>query len=307
MATPQTVLHFLRQAHARGEASALIVLTAVEGGAARGVGSLMGVSEAGPWAGSLSGGCTEAALAGEARRVIAAGKAETLRIGAGSPLIDIRLPCGSAIDLLIIPAPDMAVVEAALAQLAARNPVTLELATDGSLQLAAAPSPARGGWAGETFRLTIVPQLRLVIAGHGEEVEALARLAKAWGADTAILTPDEHLAADPAVFHLKTPGSPVPLELDRWSALVMLFHDHDWEVPLLARALDQPALWIGAMGSRATHVRRLAALAGAGVPESRSAAIHGPIGLIPSARDPETLALSVLAEVVAAYKAKGFP
>ena len=118
-------------------------------------------------------------------------------------------------------------------------------------------------------------------------------------------------ASQPPATLLKTPTSPVPLDLDPWSALVLLFHDHDWEVPLLARALPQNGMWIGAMGSRATHARRMVVLAKAGIPMGQATHIHGPIGLIPSARDPETLALSVLAEVVAAYGARrssqGFP
>ena len=81
----------------------------------------------------------------------------------------------------------------------------------------------------------------------------------------------------------------------------MLFHDHEWETALLAQALGQPALFIGAMGSAATHARRLEALAAAGVGAAAASRVTGPIGLIPAARDPQTLALSVLAQVVAAY------
>ncbi|MFM5930249.1 MAG: XdhC family protein [Novosphingobium sp.] len=307
MATAQTVLTFLRGAARRGERTALIVLMAVEGGAARGVGTLMGVSEAGQWCGSLSGGCTEAALAGEARRVIAEGRAQTLRIGAGSPLIDIRLPCGSAIDLLILPQPDAGAIDTSLALLAARTPVCLIAAHDGALTARKAEPAERTTARLGAFAVRIDPQLRLVIAGHGEEVQALTRQARTWGAATLVLTPDEHLAKDPDTIVLRSPSSPVDPALDPWSAMVLLFHDHDWEVPLLTRALAQPFLWIGAMGSRATHARRLAALAAAGVTETAAAPIHGPIGLIPSARDPETLALSVLAEVVSAYKQRGFP
>lgn len=307
MATAQTVLTFLQEAATRGERTALIVLTTVEGGAARGVGTLMGVSEAGPWCGSLSGGCTEAALAGEARRVITSGKAETLRIGAGSPLIDIRLPCGSAIDLLLLPDPDSVAIAQALALLNTRQPIRLDAAPDSGLVARQAMSDDRTGAQGQGFSIRIDPQLRLVIAGHGEEVQALTRQARAWGAAALVLTPDEHLAGDPDTVLLKSQSGAVDPALDPWSAMVLLFHDHDWEVPLLSRALGQPSLWIGAMGSRATHQRRLAALAKAGITGDPTARIHGPIGLIPSARDPETLALSVLAEVVSAYKHRGFP
>ncbi|MEO7247077.1 MAG: XdhC family protein, partial [Novosphingobium sp.] len=61
MASPQAVLEFLHQAVERGEGMALIVLTGVDGGAPRGLGTMMGVRASGEWIGSLSGGCTEAA------------------------------------------------------------------------------------------------------------------------------------------------------------------------------------------------------------------------------------------------------
>jgi len=136
-------------------------------------------------------------------------------------------------------------------------------------------------------------------------VPALAVLARAWGADVRVLTPDERTAAAAGgeAILLRTPAAHPALELDRHSALIMLFHDHDWESQLLIQALGQDALFIGAMGSARTHANRLQALAAAGVSEAGLARIAGPIGLIPAARDPQTLALSVLAQVVAAYNA----
>jgi xanthine dehydrogenase accessory factor len=83
---------------------------------------------------------------------------------------------------------------------------------------------------------------------------------------------------------------------------VFLFHDHAWESSLLEQALTQPWFFIGAMGSRRTHARRLAALRERGLPEEALARIVAPLGLIPSARDPVTMALSALAQVVDGYR-----
>lgn len=306
MATPHAALDFLRHAATRGERGALIALAGVEGGAARGIGTLMAVTESGAWIGSLSGGCVEAALVGEAQRVIASGKAELLRIGAGSPLIDIRLPCGSGIDLLLLPDPDAAEIARACALLEARRPLLLSLGIDGTDRAAEASGADHTGWQDGTFTLRVDPSLRLLIAGHGEEVTALAALARSWGAEVLVLTPDERTAAAAGTeaILLKTPARHPALALDAWSALVMLFHDHDWEGQLLGQALEQEALFIGAMGSHQTHARRLEALRAGGIAEADAARIAGPIGLIPAARDPQTLALSVLAQVVAAYNAR---
>jgi xanthine dehydrogenase accessory factor len=187
----------------------------------------------------------------------------------------------------------------------ARQPCRLELGRNGALALVEGES-ALSGWQGETFHLPLDPPLRVVIAGHGEEVPALAGLARAWGAQLLVLTPDERTAAASGAesILLRTTGPHPALVLDRWSALIMLFHDHDWELALLRQALDQEALFIGAMGSKRTHANRLSALEQAGVSPQLAARIHGPIGLIPAARDPQTLALSVLSEVVACWQGR---
>ena len=303
MATPHSVLQFVAAAQARGERTALIVLAGIEGGAARGLGTVMGVSATGDWLGSLSGGCVEAALVGEAQRVIAAGQPELLRIGAGSPLIDIRLPCGSAIDLLLVPDPDPAAITQVLNLLDRRSAAVLKLGTQGPVAARSAKAADETSWTDARFTLRIDPALRLIIAGHGEEVPALAALARTWDAKVLVLTPDERIAeaCGPDAVFLAMHGPHPALVLDRWTALVMLFHDHDWEVPLLAQALAQDALFIGAMGSTTTHGRRLGALADAGVTAADAARVQGPIGLIPATRDPQSLALSILAQVVAAY------
>jgi xanthine dehydrogenase accessory factor len=69
----------------------------------------------------------------------------------------------------------------------------------------------------------------------------------------------------------------------------------------MKQALHSPAFYVGAMGSRKTHELRLQYLADIGVPAEKSDRMVAPIGLIPSTRDPATLALSTLAQVVESY------
>ncbi len=306
MTSPQNVLQFLQRAASRAERSVLIALTGIEGSAARGIGTLMAVTESGARCGSFSGGCVEDALVGEAQRVLTSGKAELLRIGTGSPLIDIRLPCGSGMDLLFLPDPNASsAITHACQALERRKPMALMLGRDGSVSVSADHDAMAPGWQGDRFTALIKPRLRLFIAGHGEEVPALAALVAAWGAEVVVLSPDERIvrSCEPHgnTVLLKAPGPNAALTLDKWSALIVLFHDHDWETALLAQVLEQDALLIGAMGSRATHARRLETLAAAGIASGAATRIIGPIGLIPAARDPQTLALSVLAQVVEAY------
>ena len=297
------IFRFLTDRADAGERVALVTLTAVDGSSSRAPGTHMAVSESGAFAGSFSGGCVEAAVVAEAQRVIAAGRAETVRFGAGSRYIDIRLPCGGGIDLFILPDPARAVVRAAHESLIRREPAVLAL-SEGMASSESASLPA--GWDGGRFIVRHEPELRVVIAGHGAEPAALARLVTTYGAQSVVLSPDQALveaehSLGRAAHRLAMLGPSKDLRADAWTAVVTLFHDHDWEAALLAQALDSPAFFVGAMGSRRTHADRLEALAALGLAPQDRARVVSPLGLIPAVRDPDTMALSALAQIVAAY------
>ncbi len=95
---------------AEGERCALITLIGVDGNAPRAEGAQMAVSESGKWAGYISGGCLEQAIALEAVAAIGDGKPRLLRYGKGSPYFDIRLPCGSGLDVFVQPGLDAALI-----------------------------------------------------------------------------------------------------------------------------------------------------------------------------------------------------
>jgi xanthine dehydrogenase accessory factor len=267
----------------------------------------MSVAEDGSFAGSYSGGCIEAAVIAEAQEAIQHGRPRQVRYGAGSPYIDIRLPCGSGVDLLFHPDPDRDAIHRAMALLEERLPLTLLQRASGDLQVLSNRSRQATGWQDEVFVSWHAPPLRLVILGHGAESLMLVQLGLAYGADITMLSHDERVIAlaeqlGVCAIPLTTPGQSPNLIADAWSAIVFLFHDHAWEPLLLEQALAQPAFFIGAMGSRRTHASRLEALRERGVPVEALARITAPLGLIPSARDPVTLALSALAQVTEGYR-----
>ncbi|MDB5712878.1 MAG: XdhC family protein [Sphingomonadales bacterium] len=301
------VLAFLIDAYTRGERVALMTLTDVISRSSRAPGTQMGVSESGAYSGSFSGGCIEAAVVAEARRVIENGIAETVRFGEGSRFIDIKLPCGGGIDLLITPQPSFASLVEAEKLLAARIPELLRIGSDGGFSVVAARDGDGTRWCGDNFQVRHDPDLRIMIIGHGEETRALASIASAYGAQLVVLTPDAALvdllgATGTTVHHLKTPARSPWLTTDRHTATIFLFHDHDWETVLLKQALEQDGFFIGAMGSRATHAVRIEALERAGVSIEDIDRLTGPIGLIPATRDPETLALSALSQIAMRYE-----
>ncbi|HTR17958.1 MAG TPA: XdhC family protein [Acetobacteraceae bacterium] len=301
------VFRYLLDAASRGEKAALLTVTGIIGHSAREAGTQMAVSETGGAAGSFSGGCVEAAIIGEARRVIAAGQAELLRYGQGSPFIDMRLPCGGGMDVLVSPVASAAPILQAYELLEARQPVALLLGRDGSLLVQPGGKGTASGWRNDLFLVQHMPDLRLIIAGQGAETSALARLAVCFGADVTVLSPEKMTAmaaaqAGAEAWELAGRQRSAHLHADPYTAVVMLLHDHDRETELLLQALEQAPFFIGAMGSRATHARRLDALAARGVPSAALKRIVGPIGTIHAARDPETLALSALTQIVTRYR-----
>jgi xanthine dehydrogenase accessory factor len=232
----------------------------------------MAVGPDGAIVGSLADGCLEKQLASE---VASATGPVVKRFGAGSELIDFRLPCGSGLDVLIDPEPDRVLCRAAIERLDDREQAGLALPADGL--------PMR----------RYVPALRLQLFGEGPELEALVALADAAGVETAAHGKDE----------LALGRQPAGLSADPWTAIVLLFHDHEWEQAILEWALDTPAFHIGAQGGFEARRTRLERLAERGAAPEQLARIRSPIGVIAHSREPGVLALSVLAEIVGEYEA----
>jgi xanthine dehydrogenase accessory factor len=254
----------------------LCTVVGIDGSYSRRRGAQLAVAPDGRMAGSLADGCLERELATQAAAARREGRGPALlRYGAGSPFIDFRLPCGAGLDVLIDPAPDRAALAATVAALDERRAASLTLP---------APSPL----AARAF----VPALRLVVLGSGPEPAALVRLAAAQGLAAELLLPERDLAL----------GRAPAVALDAWTAVILLFHDHEWEPALADWALRSPAFYVGAQGGRTAREARATRLAALGHDEAGLARLRSPVGLIPHARDAATLALSILAEVVAAYE-----
>lgn len=277
--------------------SALAILTGTEGPAYRPAGAALVARDGRVVAGSLSSGCVENDIARQAMICLERGEARRIRYGAGSPYFDVRLPCGGALDLVILPSPRRAVLERLVAARAAREEIRVRVAMDG-LRLDDASD-------GEPLlRLRILPDIAFRVFGKGPEAVHFADLAAAAGYATDLTSPDpETLAAvrNHAVRKraLGRSVDPAWSRFDRHSAVVLFFHDHDWEPRILAGAAASEAFYIGAQGGRRTRERRDEALARLGVPPEKIASMKGPAGSIGGARDPRTLAISVLSEVVA--------
>ena len=294
---------FLARARALGIPGALITLSAIDGGAPKALGTLMAVLADGRHLGHVSGGCVEQAIAAEFAPLIADGKDQTFRFGRGSRFIDIRFPCGGGVDLMLHAQPSDELLTAALTHFERRDAFAIAFDPERSLA-ALTDSPASTGWHDGVFVRRYQPRTRLLLVGRGPEFEVMARVSAAAEFDLRLATPDESSALALAslgapIEILTTPSQPFELPIDPWTATVLLFHEHEWENAILARAATAGGFYVGAMGSVKTHALRRARLAAIGLPQDAVDRIRGPIGLIDRARDPGMLALSVLSEISA--------
>lgn len=283
----------------------MAVITAVAGPHYRTPGTMMAFPAAGGAVGQLSSGCIEADLALHAQEVAREGGVQRLIYGAGSPFADLTLPCGGRMEVAVIAVADPAAIRAALARRAERQASALRIdLRRGRIEVNALDSavgpgaPAEEDMGPATLVMPVLPPTRFLVWGAGVEAASFAALARAAGYPAELTTHDERVAAAAAAAGVAVRRAG-PVEADPFSAVTLFYHDHDREPPVLAEALQSPAFYVGAQGSLRAHNARLEALRAMGLPHDALARLRGPIGLVPSARDPRVLAVSVLAEILA--------
>lgn len=146
------------------------------------------------------------------------------------------------------------------------------------------------------------PPLRIVVIGAVHVSQALSPMATLLGYDLIIIDPRGAFAT-PARFPdvrliVDWPDTVLPtLGLDPWTAFVAITHDPKIDNPALKLALEAGCFYVGALGSRKTHARRIEAMTAMGVSDTQIASIHAPIGLDIGALTPPEIALAILAEI----------
>lgn len=236
---PAAIYGLLRDGSVAGIRGALLTLVHITGSSRRAIGAQMAVLEDGRFAGFLSGACLEPILAAQAILQIAKGRNRIVRLGAGSPFVDVRLPCGGGIDVLIDATVRREVLDAATDHIALRRRFCVASSLDKSCAIV--DTESRAGWNGKTFFNVHEPSLRLIVAGSGPELEAVASVARgasiAVNAYTADKTQACRLAASGADAVRVPSFAEIPgIVLDACTALVLVFHEHEWEHAFLTQA-----------------------------------------------------------------------
>ncbi len=191
------------------------------------------------------------------------------------------------------------------AQTLAGDPLAEEI--DAALRAGKSGTVERDGAA---YFLTVqVPPVRLVMIGAVHISQALGPIARIAGLDPVVIDPRTAFAS-PERF----PDTPVLAQwpdealearpLDRYTAICLLTHDPKIDDRALTRALSAECFYIGALGSRKTHAKRIERMKAEGFDDAALARIHAPIGLDIGAVSPAEIAVSIAGEIVDALRKK---
>ncbi len=301
--------------HRSGRGAVLATVVETWGSAPRAAGSMMVVDRSGSMMGSVSGGCVEGAVVLEAAEALAESKARLLTYGVSDDdAFAVGLACGGTIRVLVEPVGVLPedVLAGLVAARAAQVPVALvtDLATFdrmlvGAGEDAAVDARLRSDKSGiEEGRFIAVhnPALRLIVVGAVHIAQSLMEMARICGFAPVLIDPRSSFGAA-----ARFPGevivgdwpdeAMVRLAPDARTAVVTLTHDPKLDDPALACALRSPAFYVGCLGSKRTHAKRVDRLTERGFAEAEIARLHAPVGLDIGARNPAEIALSIMAEI----------
>ena len=304
----ERVITVTKQWLAEGHGVALATVIETWGSAPRRVGSHLVVRDDGLFEGSVSGGCVEGDVIVEAENIIKTNGFKRLDYGvADTKAWEVGLACGGKIAIFVqavTPGRFAPALIDALHQ-ARINGATIALQTDldrGTTAVADAEQPGQ-------FVHVYAPPLRLAVIGAVHIAQTLVPIARLLGYAPLVIDP-RGLFSAAARFADVTMDDGWPDEaLARWrpnaaSAVVALSHDPKLDDVALAAALRSPAFYIAALGSRKNHASRRERLAEMGFDAAVIDRIHGPAGLDLGAANPAEIALSIAAQMTAAWRQK---
>src|ERR671926_266512 len=255
LATDEDILKAAEDWRKAGRGVALATVVETWGSAPRPIGSNLVIDDQGNFLGSVSGGCVEGAVVTEALDVIESGKPKTLEFGvADETAWKVGLSCGGTIRVYV------------------------------EKDIRSGKSGMEETPQGKFFLTVHVPPTQLVITGAVHISQALAPIAKILGYDVTIVDPRTAFASierfpDVKVIAEWPDKALPPLGIDQYTAFAALTHDPKIDDPALTHALSKDCFYIGALGSRKTHARRLERLKAQGIGDVALARIHSPIGL----------------------------
>lgn len=305
---------------------AIATVTKTWGSAPRQAGAQMAVRDDGAFVGSVSGGCIEGAVIGEAQAALADGQVRNLTYGVtNEDAWAVGLACGGEVAVHVAPVLSAqernVIAELSHARAQSRGVVLATPLVGGESRILSPDAPGNDALAdaartaarrdtsgtveaggAEWFLTVFNPPLDLVIIGAVHIAQPLAQMARLAGYGVRIIDPRTAFATaerfpDTKLIHQWADEALAEEPLTMRSAVVALTHDPKLDDPALIVALRSPVFYVGALGSKKTHARRLERLAAQGFTPDELTRIRGPIGLNIGARTPAEIGVSIVAEM----------
>ncbi len=323
----------------QGKDVALATVVQTWGSSPRQEGAKMAISDSGEIAGSVSGGCVESAVAETGLGVLKSGLPQLVHFGvADETAWSVGLACGGSLDVFVerldpeqfkflrellldeMPAASVTIVSGPDATLGRK--LTLNM-SDPSIRHGGLDSGSDDQMVDLALQVTepslqelepegvrafidlMPPPPTLIVVGGNQIAITLSNLAKTMDMRTVIVDPRRAFATEerfPEVDQLIQAWPAEAFEtvpLTATTAVVMLTHDPKIDEPALELALTSSAFYIGALGSKRTQTKRRERLKERGLTEVELDRLHGPVGLELGADNPNEIALSIMAEIVA--------
>lgn len=319
-----------------GASVALATVVQTWGSSPRRVGAKMALTSDGRIVGSVSGGCVENAVVEAGLESLKTNRPQLLHFGvADDTAWEVGLACGGSIDIFVQPlntiffsflrttwqdeSPSVHVtVIRGSGEMLGREfliqadgsvignhwdtKLILELAMEA--RLSGNSQRTRVNEEIEVFIELIDPPQTLILVGGVHIAASLASLAKTLGYRTILIDPRKAWGNEERFPHVDRLIQEWPdlafkqVNITSSTAIAMLTHDPKLDDPALKVALNSPAFYVGALGSKSTHAKRRERLLNDGMNEAQLLRLHAPIGLDIGAHSPEEIALAIMAEVV---------
>ena len=304
-----TVLRTLHGWRAQGLRALLVTVVRTWGSSPRPVGSIMALCETGAVVGSVSGGCIEDDLIDRYSRAQAIGEGPPQRARYGITADEAHrfgLPCGGTLELVIEFNPDTRALADLVQALSEGQLMERHLSmADGVVQLRPTHTPAALHDEGASVRNTFGPEYRMLLIGAGQLAEYLTTMAQFCGFAVCVCDPREEYRKSwqlSGVTLLTGMPDDVVREfrVDRRTCVIALSHDPKLDDLALLEALETPAFYVGAIGSRRNNeARRVRMIEHFDQTEQSLARLRGPIGVYIGSKTPHEIAVSIMAEVLA--------
>jgi xanthine dehydrogenase accessory factor len=314
-----------------GKEVAIATVINTWGSSPRPVGSQLIIDNTGAFLGSVSGGCIEGSVIGEALATISDGENRLLKFGVSNEQAwEVGLACGGDVRILVERVKEIETLNklingkpiASVTNLRTgdrcyvtekkqNNTVNLTrvMIDNAHSALKHDRSKIYQDKGDEIFIQVFNKPLRCLIIGAVHISQALVPMAQIAGFNVTVIDPRGAFATPQRFSNVKIieewPDDALKnLNIDSRTSILTLTHDPKLDDPALEIALSTNAFYIGSLGSRRTHASRLDRLALSGFNEKDFLRIHAPIGLDVGATSPEEIAVSILAEMIAVKHGK---